>query len=425
MKIASQSKIAAACKLALAALSLSLVMPAAQAADPGITDTEVHLGGTCPTSGPLASFGTICAMEEAYFNYVNEKFGGVKMGDGKTRKIKYTWLNDEYSPPRALEQVRRLIDRERVFALFGVLGTAPNMAVRDQVNRAQVPHLYVGTGASIFSTDQERYPWTMGWQINYITEALIYADWVKRNKPNATVAVLFQNDDFGKELMAAFKEGVKGSNVKIVSEASYEVTSPTIDAQVISLANSKADVFLNFSIPRFAAQAVRKMHEIQWKPTHIMVQIAASIKGVFEPAGLDASQGIMTGLYVMDQGNPAYKDDPAIKLFNEVGSKYGSKTVNLNEPMSMVGFVTAQQMVHTLSLTKSPTRAALMTAARNQCDVKLAGLLPDVKVCVSGKKDPFSIESLQMMQFKGKQWEAQGATITSFEGKTPTSAGGK
>lgn len=343
------------------------------------------------------------------------------MADGKTRKIKYTWYNDEYSPPRALEQVRRLIDRDKVFALFGVLGTAPNMAVRDYVNRQQTPHLYVGTGASVFSTDMDRFPWTMGWQINYITEALIYADYVKQTKPNATVAVLYQNDDFGKELMAAFKEGVKGSNVKVVAESSYEVTSPTVESQVVNLANSKADVFLNFSIPRFAAQAVRKMHELNWKPNHIMVQIAASIKGVFTPAGLDASQGIMTGAYVMDQGNPAWKDDPAVKLFQDVGNKYGSKLVDLNEPMSMVGFVTAQQMVHTLSLAKQPTRKALMEAARNQCDVKIHGVLPGVKVCVQGKKDPFAIESLQMVRFKGNQWETVGKTINTFEGRTPVS----
>ena len=404
--------------IGVGALGLVAIYGPANAVE-GISDTEVHIGGTCPSSGPLASFGTVCAIEEAYFAYVNDKFGGVKMGDGKTRKIKYTWYNDEYSPPRAVEQVHRLVERDQVFALIGSLGTAPNLAVWDYVNRKGVPHLYTGTGASIFSSDFEKHPWTMGWQMNYVTEGTIYAQFIKENKPNATVAVLYQNDDFGKELLTSFKRASAGSNIKVVAESSYEVSSPTVDSQIINLANSKADVFLNFSIPRFAAQAVRKIHEVGWKPMHIMVTISASIKGVFEPAGLEASQGIYSGAYVMDPTNPKWKDDSAIKLYREIGAKYGSKSVSLDEPIGMVGFATAQQMVRTLAATKAPTRDALMASARSQCGVDIKGMIPGVKVCVDGKKDPFAVESMQMQQFKGRQWEMIGSTITTFEGRTP------
>ena len=278
---------------ALFALGGLVIVPALAAESPGFTDTEVTIGGTCPTSGPLASFGTVCAMEEAYFKYINETQGGVKMGDGKTRKIKYIWYNDEYSPPRTVEQVKRLVEQDHVAAVVNILGTATNLAVWDYLNKRGVPQLFIGTGATIFGADIKKHPWTMAWQVPYSTEAAIYADFVKSKWPNARVAILYQKDDFGQDLESSFKHAVEGSGVKVVAEESYDPTSPTIDSQIVNLAASKADVFLNFAIPRFAAQAIRKSYEIGWKPNQIVVNISASVAAVFKPAGMTASRRLL------------------------------------------------------------------------------------------------------------------------------------
>jgi branched-chain amino acid transport system substrate-binding protein len=397
--------------------------PALAADSTGFSDTEVVIGGTCATSGPLASFGTICSMEEAYFKYINETQGGVKMGDGKTRMIKYIWYNDEYSPPRTVEQVKRLVERDKVAAVVNILGTATNLSVWDYLNRRGIPQLYIGTGATIFGADIDKHPWTIAWQVPYSTEAAIYAEFIKTRAPHARVAILYQKDDFGEDLRGSFKRGIEGTGVQVVAEESYDPTSPTIDSQIINLAASKADVFLNFSIPRFAAQAIRKAHEISWKPTQIITNISASVAAVFEPAGLEASQGIYTGIDVIDPSDPRFVSDPGQKLYREVAIKYGSKLVNPEDPTTMWGFINGQMVVTTLQRTKEPTREAMMAAARKQCGVEIQGLLPGIKLCTDGKKDPYPIESMQMSQFRGKRFEPVGPIVSKYEGAAPPAAG--
>jgi branched-chain amino acid transport system substrate-binding protein len=405
-----------------AALALASTGTAVQAQGTGFTDTEVTIGGTCATSGPLASFGTICSMEEAYFKYVNETRGGVKMGDGKTRKVKYVWYNDEYSPPRTVEQVKRLVERDEVAAVVNILGTATNLAVWDYLNKRGIPQLYVGTGATVFGADIEKHPWTMAWQVPYSTEAAIHAEFVKSKWPNARVAILFQKDDFGEDLRGSFKRAVEGSGAKVVAEEAYDPTSPTIDSQIVNLAASKADVFLNYSIPRFAAQAIRKSNEIGWKPEQILVNISASLAAVFRPAGMEASQGIYAGINVIDPQDPRFADDPGLKLYREIATKYGSKLVNPDDPTTMWGFINGQMVVTTLQRTKTPTREAMMDAARHQCGVPIQGLLPGITMCTDGKKDPFPIESMQMSQFKGTRFEPVGPIIAKYEGNAPAFA---
>ncbi|MEO8936222.1 MAG: ABC transporter substrate-binding protein [Burkholderiaceae bacterium] len=414
-----------ACARAIAIVLAALGANSAAGAEDGtgFTDTEVVIGGTCATSGPLASFGTICSMEEAYFKYVNEALGGVKMGDGKTRKIKYVWYNDEYSPPRTVEQVKRLVERDEVAAIVNVLGTATNLAVWDYLNKRGVPQLYIGTGATIFGTDLEKHPYTMAWQVPYSTEAAIYAEFVKSKWPQGKVAILYQKDDFGEDLRGSFKRAIEGSGVKVIAEEAYDPTSPTIDSQVVNLAASKADVLLNFSIPRFAAQAIRKANEIDWKPAQIIVNISASVAAVFKPAGLEASKGIYSGIDVIDPSDPRFANDPGQKLYREIAAKYGTKLVNPDDPTTMWGFINGQMVVKTLQNMKKPTRDAMMQAARNQCGVEIMGLLPGIKLCTQGAKDPFPIESMQMAQFDGTRFEPIGPIITRYEGNAPALAG--
>lgn len=403
---------------------LSGALAGAQAADgTGFSDNEVRIGGTCATSGPLASFGTICAMEEAYFKHLNETQGGVRMGDGKTRKIKYVWYNDEYSPPRTVEQVKRLVERDDVAAVVNILGTATNLAVRDYLNKRGIPQLFVGSGATIFGNNITKYPWTMAWQVPYSTEAAIYADFVKSTWPQARVAILYQKDDFGDDFRTAFKHGIEGSKVTVVAEQAYEPSAPTIDSQIVSLAGSKADVFLNLGIPRFAAQGIRKANEIGWKPAQIVANISASVAAVFQPAGMEASQGIYSGINVIDPVDPRFAKEPAMAQYRAIATKYGSKLVNADDPTTMWGFINGQMVRATLEHTQSPTREAMMAAARKQCGVTILGLLPGITMCTDGQKDPFPVESMQISQFKGTRFEPVGPIITRYEGKAPALAG--
>src|SRR5512132_111977 len=237
---------------------------------PGVTDDTIKLGGSYPFSGPASAYGTIGRAAKAHFDWVNSK-GGVN-----GRKIQFVTLDDGYDPARAVSNARRLITQDKVFALFNTLGTANNLAIWDYVNQQKVPQLYVATGASEWGKDVAKHPYTIGWQPDYVTEATAYADYVKKNKPNAKVAVLYQNDSFGKDLLGGFEKGIEGSNVKIVARESYEVTDPTVAPQVAKLARSGADTFLNVTTPKPGAQAIGAVAKSGWKPLHILNNVAAS-----------------------------------------------------------------------------------------------------------------------------------------------------
>ncbi|MGE3992917.1 ABC transporter substrate-binding protein [Pseudorhodoplanes sp.] len=403
----------------LMGVALALVARGALAADPGFTDTEIKIGGICPSTGPIASFVTGCAMQDAYYKYINERFGGVMMSDGKRRKINYVYYDDGYSPPRTVEQTRRLVERDQIAFLIGPLGSATGLAIRDYLNKRGVPQLMVGSGLSTFNADTDKYPWSMAWPPSYTTEGSVFAEFVKTQKRNAKVAVLYQNDDFGKELLNAFRHAAKDLDIQIVSAQSYEVTSPTVDSQILNLAASRADALLLFAVPKFAAQAMRKIQETQWRPMVILTSISASKRSVMEPAGPEASEGVYSVITLMDPTASDHAATEDMKLFRDIGARFGGTGLNPDDPLTVSGFGQAQAIVAILERAKAPTRAAIMESARHLCGVRVFGVLPGINVCANGKQDPFYFESMQVVRYSKGNWRPVGSIITKYEGKTP------
>jgi branched-chain amino acid transport system substrate-binding protein len=369
---------------------------------PGISDDEIVLGGSYPFSGPASAYKTISDGAKAHFAFVNAN-GGV---DG--RKIKFMTLDDGYEPPRAVQNVRRLIDQEGVFALFNTLGTPNNLAIWDYVNEQEVPHVFVATGASDWGEDVDSHPYTIGWQPDYVTEAQIYADFLTENEPGAKVAVLYQNDGFGKDLLAGFEKGIEGSDIEIVARESYEVTDPTVASQMSKLAASGADVFLNITTPKFSAQAIVAIAKSDWKPLHILNNVGASKALVLEPAGLENAKGIISTSYFKDPEDPQWEDDPAMVEYKEQLAKYSSRA-NPNDPFHVYGWAAASTMVEALKGMKEPTREALMDSVRS-LDVEIPILLPGIKV-QTGEDDGYPIEAMQIMRFNGERWVLLGDVV--------------
>lgn len=378
---------------------------------PGITDTEVHLGGSYPLSGPASAYGAIGKAVAACFDDVNAE-GGVEMADGKTREIKFTYYDDGYAPPRIVENAQRLVQQDNVFALFNTLGTPTNAAIVDYMNEEEVPHLFVATGASMWGAKTDEWPWTTGWQPAYPTEAAIYAQYLKDNNPEAKVAVLFQNDDYGKDYLSGFESAIEGSDIEIIARESYEVTDPTVESQMANLMRTEADTFFNITTPKFAAQAIAASGD--WDVTHLLNSVSASIASVLEPAGLDNAEGIITAQYLKEPTDPQWEDDEAMVEYKE---KASGADFEVDDPFGVYGFAVCQTMVAALEGTEAPTRQALMDSARNLQDLEIGLLLPGITVNTS-EDDGFPIESMQVAQFNGTEWENQGETI-SFEGETP------
>ena len=274
--------------------------------DPGASDTEIKIGNTMPYSGPASAYGTIGKTEAAYFKKINEE-GGIN-----GRKINFITLDDGYSPPKAVEMARRLVEQDEVLFLFGTLGTPSNTAIHKYMNSKKVPQLFVATGAAKWN-DPKNFPWTMGWQPNYHTEAEIYAKHILKTKPDAKIAVLYQNDDFGKDYLSGLKEGLGDKAKQIVATATYEVADPTVDSQIVQLQASGADVFLNIATPKFAAQAIRKAYDIGWKATQYLTNVSISVATVLTPAGLDKSIGIISSQYGKDPTDPQWANDAGMK----------------------------------------------------------------------------------------------------------------
>jgi len=372
--------------------------------DPGITKTEIKLGGSYPFSGPASAYKTIADGAKAYFKKVNAE-GGV---DG--RKIKFVTLDDAYEPPRAVQNARRLVEQEQVFALFNTLGTPNNLAIWDYMNQKKVPHLFVATGASDWGEDIKAHPYTIGWQPDYVTEAQVYANYLKEEKPDAKVAALYQNDGFGKDLLGGFEEAIQGSNIKVVAKESYEVTDPTVASQVSKLASSGADTFLNITTPKFSAQAIVAVAKSNWKPLHILNNVGASKALVLTPAGLDNAKGIVSTTYYKDPEDPKWADDPAMTEYKD-GLKAFSSRSNPNDPFHVYGWGAAQTMVEALKNMKEPTRAALMDSVRN-LDQEVPILLPGIKVETT-PDDGYALEAMQVQRFDGKRWRLVGDVVES------------
>jgi branched-chain amino acid transport system substrate-binding protein len=374
---------------------------------PGVTDSSIKLGSSYPFSGPASAYGTIGRAAKAHFDWVNSK-GGVN-----GRKIEFVTLDDGYDPARAVSNARRLVTQEKVFALFNTLGTANNLAIWDYTNQQKVPQVFVATGGSEFGADVEKHPFVIGWQPDYISEAKTYAEFLKKEKPNAKVAVLYQNDSFGENLTGGFEEAIKGSNIKIVARESYEVTDPSVAPQVSKLAGSGADTFLNVTTPKPGAQAIGAVAKSDWRPLHILNNVAASKTLVIKPVGFEAAQGIVSTTYFKDPEGSEWVDDPAMKEYKAQLKKFAPK-LNPDEPFNAYGWAAAATMVAALQQAGSDlTRDKLMDAIRNM-DTEIGLLLPGIRI-KTGEGDGYPIQSNQIMRFQDENWKLEGEVISAAE----------
>jgi branched-chain amino acid transport system substrate-binding protein len=371
--------------------------------DPGITEDSIKIGGSYPFSGPASAYRSIAQGATAHFEYVNAN-GGV---DG--RKIEFMALDDAYEPPRAVQNARRLVQQEEVFALFNTLGTANNAAIWDYLNEQEVPHLFVATGASLWGADVDAHPWTIGWQPDYVTESQVYADFLEKENPQAKVAVLYQNDAFGEDLLNGFKDATQGTEIEVVAEESYEVTDPTVSSQMSKLASSDADTFLNITTPKFGAQAIVAADKLGWDVLHIINNVSASKLLVLEPAGLDASQDLVSTTYFKDPAGPEFANDDAMMEFKDALAEYEPRA-NPEDPFCVFGWAAAATLVEALKGMEEPTREALMDSVRN-LDLEVPILLPGIEVKTSGSEDGYPIEAMQIMRFKGENWQLEGEVI--------------
>ena len=369
--------------------------------DTGATDTEIKIGNIMPYSGPASAYGVIGKTEEAYFRKINAE-GGIN-----GRKINFISYDDAYSPPKTVEQARKLVESDEVLLVFNSLGTPPNTAIQKYLNSKKVPQLFVATGATKWN-DPKDFPWTMGWQPNYQSESQIYAKYILKNKPDAKIAMLYQNDDYGKDYLKGFKDGLGAKAASmIVIEESYEVSEPTIDSHIVKLKSTGADVFFNITTPKFAAQAIKKNAEIGWKPLHFLNNVSASIGSVIKPAGFENAQDIISSHYLKDPTDAQWKNDAGMKAWNEFLDKYYPEA-NRADASVMYAYTVAQGLVHVLKACGDDlTRANVMKQAASIKDLELGGLLPGIKVNTSAT-DFAPISQLQLMRFKGDTWERFG-----------------
>ena len=395
---------------ALAILAASSTAALAQKKyDIGATDTEIKIGNIMPYSGPASAYGVIGKTEQAYFNKINAE-GGIN-----GRKINFISYDDGYSPPKTVEQARKLVESDEVLFIFNSLGTPPNSAIQKYMNSKKVPQLFVATGATKWN-DPSEYPWTMGWQPNYQSKSRIYAKYILKNLPNAKIAILFQNDDYGKDYVKGLKDGLGAKAASmIVAEDSYETTEPTINSHIVTLKASGADVFFNVTTPKFAAQAIKKIAEVGWHPLHLLNNVSASIGSVIKPAGFENAQGIISSNYLKDTSDPQWKDDAGMKAFDEFLAKYFPEGNRVNSSV-MYGYTVAQGLVYVLkNCGDDLTRANLMKQAASIKELKLGGLLPGVEVDTSAT-DFAPISQLQLMKFKGEKWDLFGDIISGDVG---------
>jgi ABC-type branched-subunit amino acid transport system substrate-binding protein len=390
--------------LGLAAASGAPAVLAQKKYDTGANDTEIRIGSTNPYSGPASAYGTIGRTEAAYFRMINDQ-GGVN-----GRKITFISLDDGYSPPRTVEQVRKLVEQDQVLFLAGTLGTPPNSAIHKYVNARGIPHIFVNTGATKWG-DPKNFPWTMGFNINYQAEGGIYARYILDTKPDAKIAILFQNDDYGKDYVKGLKDGLGDKAAKmIVAEASYEVTDPTVDSQIVTLKASGADTFYNVTTPKFAAQAIRKVHDMGWRPLHILNNVSLSVGSVLTPAGLDKSVGLITAAYYKDPLDPQWKNDPAMKEYSAWFRKYYPEG-DIKDAFNVTGYLIAQGVVHVLKACGDDlTRANVMKQMASIRDLQLPMMLPGIKWNTSAD-DYFLIESAQLARFDGREWVRFGPVL--------------
>jgi ABC-type branched-subunit amino acid transport system substrate-binding protein len=406
--ITNRIAIASAAAFAVLAASSSGAL-AQKKYDSGATDTEIKIGNIMPYSGPASAYGVIGKTEAAYFKTIND-VGGIN-----GRKINFISYDDGYSPPKTVEQARKLVESDEVLLIFNALGTPPNSAIHKYMNAKKVPQLFVATGATKWN-DPKEFPWTMGWQPSYQSETQIYAKYILKEKPAAKIAVLYQNDDYGKDYLKGLKDGLGAKAASmIIAEESFETSEPTIDNHIVKLKASGADVFIDIATPKFAAQAIKKVAEIEWKPLHFLNNVSASVGSVIKPAGYDNSQGIISAAYLKDASDPQWDNDPGMKLFYEFMAKdypEGNKLDN----STVVAFGVAQTLVEVLrKCGDNLTRENIMKQAADLKDFRTEVLLPGIKINTS-PTDFAPLSQLQLMKFKGEKWELFGDIISADVG---------
>jgi branched-chain amino acid transport system substrate-binding protein len=395
---------AIAAALALLAASSSSAL-AQKKYDIGASDTEIKIGNIMPYSGPASAYGVIGKTEQAYFNKINAE-GGIN-----GRKINFISYDDGYSPPKAVEQARKLVESDEVLLIFNSLGTPSNTAIQKYMNAKKVPQLFVATGATKWN-DPKDFPWTMGWQPSYQSEGRIYAKYLLKEKPNAKIGVLYQNDDYGKDYLKGLKDGLGAKAASmIIAEESYETAEPTIDSHIVTLKAKGADVFVSITTPKFAAQSIKKVAELQWKPMFILNNVGASVGSVLQPAGFENSQDIISAAYLKDPTDPQWKTDAGMKNFDTFLAKYFPEG-NRNDGSLVVGYSVAQTLVQVLkSCGDNLTRENVMKQAASIKNLQLEMALPGVKINTSAT-DFAPFEQLQLQRFKGERWELFGDVIS-------------
>jgi branched-chain amino acid transport system substrate-binding protein len=387
-----------------AAIATATAANAQKKYDTGATDTEIKIGNIMPYSGPASSYGVIGKTEAAYFDKINAE-GGIN-----GRKIKFISYDDGYSPPKAIEQARKLVEGDEVLFIFQSLGTPSNSAIQKYMNAKKVPQLFVATGATKWG-DPKEFPWTMGWQPNYQSEGHIYAKYILEHFPNGKIAVFWQNDDAGRDQVKGVRDGLGAKANMIIADKSYEVSDPTIDSQIVALKDSGADIFMTWAAPKGAAQAIRKVGELGWKPVFFLANVSTSVASVLKPAGLENAKGIISTVYLKDPTDPAWKDDPGVATWRAFMDKYypdGDKTNSNN----VYGYAVAQTMVYVLQQCgDNLTRENIMKQAANIKNFSSNVMLPGIKVN-TGPDDFFPIEQMQLMKFDGEAWRLFGDVIT-------------
>ncbi|WP_024517665.1 ABC transporter substrate-binding protein [Bradyrhizobium sp. Tv2a-2] len=405
-----------ATRLAIASTALVLFAAASGGAlaadkkyDTGATDTEIKIGNIMPYSGPASAYGVIGKTEQAYFNKINAA-GGIN-----GRKINFVSYDDGYSPPKTVEQARKLVESDEVLFIFNSLGTPPNSAIQKYMNSKKVPQLFVATGATKWN-DPKDFPWTMGWQPSYQSESHIYAKYLLKEKPDAKIAVLYQNDDYGKDYLKGLKDGLGAKAASmIIAEESYETTEPTVDNHVVKLKSTGADVFVDITTPKFAAQAIKKVAEIDWKALHILNNVGASLGSVIKPAGFENAQGIVSAAYLKDVSDPQWDNDAGMKQFLDFLAKDFPEGNKL-DASTVVGYAVSQTLVQVLKQCGDDlTRGNIMKQAANLKDFRTEMLLPGITINTSAT-DFAPISQLQLMRFKGERWELFGDVISGDVG---------
>jgi branched-chain amino acid transport system substrate-binding protein len=372
--------------------------------DVGVTDTEIKLGNIVPYSGPASAFGSVGKVQAAYFKMINEQ-GGIN-----GRKITYISYDDGYSPPKTVEQARRLVENDEVFAMFAILGTAPNSAIQKYLNIKKVPQLFVVSGATRWN-DPKHFPWTIGYLPSYQAEARIYAKYILRERPDARIAVLYQNDDLGRDYLKGLHDGLGDKVSMIRMEEPYEVSEPTVDSSIAKIRSGGADVFISFATPKFAAQAIKKVAELNWKPLQFVSNVSISTANVMRPAGFENAQGIISAAYVKDPTDPAWESDPGMMAYHQFLKKYLPE-MNRGDSSAMTGYNIALTMAEVLKRCGDDlTRANLMQQAAGLKDFEQGSLLPGIKIN-TGPTDYAPIEQLQLMRFQGEHWRLFGDVLS-------------